>query len=252
MSKIIKLKKLIAKVLQMSFIGQTIRVLFNDSIKYKGVYISTKSSKIANSTVSSLFFNMYESCETRFIKKYLNRDLSTIEFGSSIGVTGSMIGSLSSHIIILVEANQGLIPILQQNAEHNIDNYEIVNAAIDYSSKRKNAVFSVNEFSDRGKLISNGKSTNSIEIPITTLSQIKSSYNIGKYNLICDIEGAEVGLFLEENTVLNECDTLIIELHKTIYKNCKYSIRDIKDIILEKGFMLMDSYIEVFCFKHKI
>ncbi len=249
MKKTLRMKKAIAKLLQISFIGKIIRILMNNSIKYKGLIISTRSKEISNSAVSSLFFNMYESCEIRFIQKYLNRNIESIEIGSSIGVTGSMIGSISSERIILIEANNTLIPILKQNANANIDNYEIVNAVIDYSDKREKTLFRIGETNISGQLSENNISSKNIEIPITTLSIIKSQYKIDKYNLICDIEGAEVGLFIEENSIFNDCDVLIIELHKTIYKNRGYTINDIKDMILKKGFKLIDSYIEVFCFK---
>ena len=249
MKKTLRMKKAIAKLLQISFIGKIIRILMNNSIKYKGLIISTRSKEISNSAVSSLFFNMYESCEIRFIQKYLNRNIESIEIGSSIGVTGSMIGSISSERIILIEDNNTLIPILKQNANANIDNYEIVNAVIDYSDKREKTLFRIGETNISGQLSENNISSKNIEIPITTLSIIKSQYKIDKYNLICDIEGAEVGLFIEENSIFNDCDVLIIELHKTIYKNRGYTINDIKDMILKKGFKLIDSYIEVFCFK---
>ncbi|MCK4523875.1 FkbM family methyltransferase [candidate division WOR-3 bacterium] len=249
MKKTLRIKKAIAKLLQISFIGKIIRILMNNSIKYKGLIISTKSKEISNSTISSLFFNMYESCEIRFIQKYLNRNIESIEIGSSIGVTGSMIGSISSERIILIEANRTLIPILKQNANTNINNYEIVNAVIDYSDKNEKTLFGIGKTNLSGQLSEYSISNKNIEIPITTLSKIKSQYKIDKYNLICDIEGAEVGLFTEEDSTLNCCDTIIIELHRTIYKNQEYTINDIKDIILKKGFKLIDSYIEVFCFK---
>lgn len=245
----IQLKKILASFLKSESIGGFIRYIHSNRIPFYGKHIYTDTAEISNAIISALYFRMYESAEIRLIKRYLRDDIAVVELGSSIGGVSSIISSKTKQKIYNIEANPFLIPTLSRNlnANQNQSGYKLIEAAIGYNSDESVAHFQRSTLSIGGRVLEKASDT-SLAVPITTLSQIIKENGIDSYVLVSDIEGMETQLFTEEPESLDNCQQIIIELHKAYYKGKNYNINDNMRLIQSIGFKIIAKYGHVYCF----
>lgn len=185
---------------------------------------------------SLIFWNIYERKEIAAIKKYFDKKLDVIELGSSIGLVSLSIGKLlngCNNKFISVEANPLLIANLNNSAKINKYNIQFINAAICYTDEKVH--FGIDDRNLGSKIDENGGGQ-SVIVNSTTLGKLFHENMIGKYALICDIEGAESHIFSYETdkTVIDQCELMIIELHDTSLKGVSYTKMMLADKIVEK------------------
>ena len=72
--------------------------------------------------------------------------------------------------------------------------------------------------------------------PAVTLSEIYRRSRFDRFALVCDIEGAEAGVFAREALTLARCDQMIVELHDTFYDGRHYQVADLRAAIEKLGF----------------
>lgn len=184
---------------------------------------------------SLIYWKIYERSEVRLIKKFLKNDIPVIEFGASLGMTSSAICSTVNKGIqvISVEANPKLFNNLNETRTRNsFDNLTLICAAVDYSGAEK-----VSFMLDESNLGSHkGISNESVMIPAIRLGDIITKNQLHEFSLVCDIEGAELEMFINESNpkVIDGCKQIIIELHTAVYKGRAYLRSDINEIIQEK------------------
>lgn len=235
------IKVFIAKLLTSSIIGRFIGGISGGIIKKHGCRFYVKSSEISPEIVASIFWGFYESAEIRFIKKHLRSDLSVIELGTSIGVISSISRLINKELLICIEANPDLIPIIKKNFEmNNISNYKIINAAI--GSINKQRLYFLKGSNNISGIISETSSKDSIEIPIVRLSEIISKNFIHEYILISDIEGAEIFILENDEVALLNCKQIIIETHNTNLGNKEIASSTTINKIINLGFTIADQY----------
>jgi FkbM family methyltransferase len=201
-------------------------------IKTSTGYISVEQQ--ASYLQSLIYWNLYERSEVKLIAKFLGRQLPVIEFGASLGKTTSTICTTvgNSIPVISVEANPKLMANLQRTkAKNNFTNLTLKSAAIDYSGA-KEIQFTLDE-SNLGSR--KGSSGTSVSVPTICLHDVMSAGNFERYSLVCDIEGAELEMFLLEKNqqVINGCQQIIIELHPASHEGRFYTPADINKIIIE-------------------
>lgn len=203
----------------------------------KNGFIKTSYGKIKvgdcpSLAISLLFWGLYEREDIYFINKYINNDkYDVVEFGASLGLTTLAISSRTSKKIISVEANPILYNNLLITKEINRKNNLIFeNAVIDYSNENL-VKFTI----DHSSLSSSkrSKGLNVVEIIPVKLIEIIKKYSIREYFLVCDIEGAEIEVFLEDmhEDLINNCVGIIIELHPILYKEIFYNIKTLIEVI---------------------
>ena len=73
----------------------------------------------------------------------------------------------------------------------------------------------------------------------TTLREICEEFSLGSFQLICDIEGAELEVIEQDRAVLEKCRLLIIELHETNRPIRSVSPAQVRDLLLGQGFHVM-------------
>ena len=164
-----------------------------------------------------LCLSNYETVERYAIAKYMPRQLPVVEFGASIGVVSCLIDRLliAPKVQIAVEANPGLISILEANRKRNNCGFAVVNAAIAYGTEA--VEFGISESSVSGSLTTTGTTRSKSVVGTTSLKNIVSSNHIDRCTLVCDIEGAEAQLVRRESDVLQKhVDTLIMEVHPAL------------------------------------
>lgn len=183
---------------------------------------------------SLIYWNLYERSEVKLIAKFLDKQLPVIEFGASLGKTTSTICTTvdSSVPVISVEANPKLMSNLERTKTRNkFDNLTLKCAAIDYSgqSEIQFTLDSTNLGSRKGS------SETSVSVPTTSLQKVVAQGGFKKYSLVCDIEGAELEMFLLEKNkeVIDGCQHIIIELHPASHEGKQYTPSDINRIIID-------------------
>jgi FkbM family methyltransferase len=239
------MKKLIIRLLCNAFIGRIISVVFNYNIPdCRAGFKRFKTPKeYCNDTVRAMiFWGFYESAKLRLIKKYLPSNIPVIELGASLGILSSTaISCLNMETsYVCIEAN----PYLKEYIDFNIkrynpqkENYAIINAAIAYKT---NGFINMNISNNNTESsITTGVESSSYKITKVNAISLKDIVNI-EFTLICDIEGAEIEVFLNDSHILQNCKHLFVELHRTNYEGKLYEVFDLQKILTsDLGFSLV-------------
>ena len=229
----------------LSGIGGLIRVIYNNEIPYKNLVINTNSSLVNNNTVALIYFGKYEKDELKFVLKYLPKDMPIVELGTSLGFVALSAITQTNNKIICLEANKKLIHLIEESFKLNSvppAQYQILNYAL--SHKKETLCFSDRGSNELGKLVA--LSENVIQaIPLEDVTQLIPEEN---YVLISDIEGAEINFLQGESVALKKCKMMIIELHDTEFNRQQYSIKKLKELILAKGFELIEQSSNTYVF----
>jgi FkbM family methyltransferase len=179
-------------------------MLFRDYIPSRGLHISTAHPTITPETKASLFFGMYEPDEVLLVKKFARTDLDVVDVGSSLGVIASHIGRRLDHgrRLVCVEANVNLLDRLGYNLHHNAPscNFTVLHAAIHYEATKPLA-FKPGVTNIDGTVQLSTLEVQEAHVPPLTLDTLVSDLSISRYLLICDIEGSEAGIILDDRSL---------------------------------------------------
>lgn len=220
-------------------VGRYVSALFNGQIPSKGIVIDATQEMIPAEHVACIFFGLYERTETRFARRFLTCGMDVVEIGSGIGV-------VSAHILtrlgrgdrlICVEANPYLISTLQRNVELNNLRAEVtvLNRALDYS-EREELSLAV----DSRNLGTHVQHQPGAHVRAISLHDVVRQANLSDYALVCDAEGAEIGMILHDSDGLSRCRLLIIELHQAVHEGCEYSVLDLRRALeMHHGFSMV-------------
>jgi FkbM family methyltransferase len=245
--RFLTVKKIAASILCHPIVGKILSLAFNNKIPHCGNRIEVPAN--GDPCLSaSLFWGIYESAEIRYVRSFLNSNVDVIELGSSIGGVSSEIARnlVSGRRLICVEANSSLIDLLKRNLSYNAPNKEciVVHGAVSYDG-RNEVEFSLG----KNHLSSHLGSFGQFEyVPSLRLSSILSQYLVTDYSLVCDIEGAEVALFIFDPQALSACNTMIIELHKVEFQGMLYTTDMLIQLIETKTKLQLQSRYGSVCF----
>jgi FkbM family methyltransferase len=213
-------------------------------VRWKGYRFQLPDSGVSNTNIAALFWGFYESAEIRLIQKYLSGNTDVIELGGSIGIVS---GHLSSKMqpgkrLFTIEANPALVKAIERNVHKFASSgvqCEVLNYAIDYTGTSIDLY--VTGDNTESRVGGTGKQGKPVRVNSITLKKIIEKYGITEYTLVCDIEGGEIQLLLEDPTAFDHCLSLILELHEVWYKKVKYSADDILNLFITNlGFTLVE------------
>lgn len=238
--KFVELKKWTTRVLCSPAVGHAVGLAFSDCIPYCGVRVSTKSRTVPAKNKAALFFGVYESAERRFVRRYLDPNLNTIELGSSIGGVSSHIAACLAKdtTLICVEANPIVIPVLRQNLARNAPHidYRLVHGAIHYASETVSFDVAANPLDSAV-----GGKASTTTVPAVRLSTLVEQMPLHEsFQLVSDIEGAELQVLLNDAAVLSRFKRCIVELHEV--NSPDWNIDKLETEWLNCGFTLIDKY----------
>lgn len=240
--RFLSIKRFFAKLLVSDFLGNLIGRRFGDRIPVAD-NLTIDSSSLEPKVKAAIFFGIYESAETKFIRNYLRSDLDVVELGSSIGFVSSVIARKldPGKKLICVEANENVISSLKSNIQSFTDiNIFVNNVAIncfscdlDFITNKNNLVSSYVSKSDKSILEKS-------DIRSVRLSEILEAHSINDFSLVMDIEGAETGILLYDKDSLVRCQVIIAELHESIDYNLNsvVTVEKLVDLIKQSGFVL--------------
>lgn len=250
------IKKALYKLLCSRAIGAIIVFFFKEripDIRWKGFCFTFKGANMPTGIIASVFWGFYESAEIRFAEKYIKGNMDVIEMGGSCGVVTSHLVSklLPGKKLIAVEANADLAEVWKENTgRKNYNKAELVllNNVIHYGSDSVSFHISNNTTESR-KVKEVRGDIYIVKVPAITLKEICRRFKLIEYTLVCDIEGAEVEIIINEDAALSTCRALLIEMHSTVYNGMSYTNEMLEELILSKGFALRDQHGPVYYFE---
>ncbi len=159
-----------------------------------------------------LWRGTYERSERALLQRWLDSQAPVVELGGGIGVVSTLVNcrlnNPTRHVV--VEANPGLLPILDRQRQLNGASFTVEYAAIDYSG----AATTTLNISDGFLAARVGSDGPGIQVVTTTLKRVFERHPWTGVTLICDIEGVETDLVEHEGEVIERhCRTLVIEVH---------------------------------------
>jgi FkbM family methyltransferase len=240
-----KVKFVLSWMLLNRVVGGLLRRVRHDCFAIHGAHIITTPRKTISAEVcAQLAFHKYEHAEIALVQSLLIPDLDTVELGGALGVTGStVLRKLTPPArLITAEFRPELLPILERNLSLNsCDNmFNVLPKAIAYPlgtdlSAPANFVIPAGSFGSR-KSYRHALGSRTVTAPTTTLRHICEEFSLDSFQLICDIEGAELELIEQDRVVLEKCRLLIIELHEAQRPNRWVSPAQLRDLLLDQGF----------------
>jgi FkbM family methyltransferase len=181
---------------------------------------------------AKIFFGVYESAEIRMTKRFLTA-IDVVELGGSIGVNTCHIATRAARVIT-VEADPALCDHLNLTLSSNGLAATVINAAIDYTGKPV-------KFTRRTSTLNGRVGTTGIDVPAKTLHDILVEYRVGPYALVSDIEGAEVGILLNDADALESCVLVLIEMGGA-YLGQEYGPDEVAEMFDARGFSQIYRY----------
>lgn len=241
--QLVHLKRFVANILQSHPIGNAIGRFYGDVIPFHGLPIDVRETGIPVANKAALWCGIYESAEYRFIKAFLRPDLPVIELGSSIGAISSAIARqlVPGQRLICVEANPVLIPALRRNMARNAAHLavEVIHAAVSYDGRPV-------EFTITHDNLTSAVSTHSASqtrtVPSVSLGALVAKADGVPYQLVADIEGAELALLTHDAESLRLCRLLVVELHHTVGNGQAYAPSDLQHLLEQRGFTVVAHY----------
>lgn len=225
------------------------KFLHKSVVDLNGVFICINDDIFTSTMRRRLWEGRYEIAEANLIESHLNKNLPAIDLGAGIGYTTCLLDQniIDSTSVVAVEANNKLIPALNQTKYLNNANYEVVHSAYHY--KKENIDFYVAQnFWSSSQHNRDGKNQKKVSVPAISLEDLLETLDLNSpVQLVVDIEGAEHDLLhYELDTVKENCELLIIEFHSFLDNDIKYYV----SILEQNGFECIDSYRNVYCLKN--
>jgi FkbM family methyltransferase len=187
---------------------------------------------------SGLLRNKYEREEADLIEQFLPPGTPVIELGGSLGIVSRLIRSKltpgTPHLIL--EANPALIETCAANSKAAPDDPVIlVNAALFHGGPEVR--FETGGSVHANKVATGADTRKTIVVPAVTLEQLWQQLGSPvPYSLVCDIEGAEEELILQEAGMIGKAQMLIMELHPQLYGKGQAGAETLKGIMHSLGF----------------
>ena len=243
------LKNSLLKLLKSDIVGGAIRRLYGDQIPHRnGVRVLTRSPRIASWTVGAIYFDLYERSEIDQMITYCDFSLPVVELGASIGVGTLQILKKAQNQVVVVEADPDLHGVLIENIKYNkLDtmSLSVINAMVSYSGETEgNWEPGFNNLTGK----KDGEHSSSIKVPCFTLSELLEDHQIGDYNLIVDIEGAEAEMFDLDEKGLARCVRIVAEIDGGSSQEKYYSISDLVEKLKNYGFTVVHEHGNRFTF----
>lgn len=194
------------------WIGRFVEITGN-KIQIDGVTLFVDNPLIPTAHKNMLYFGIYEISERQLTKRFIDRNLPTVEIGGSIGcvacTTNRLLADPRAHVV--VECNPVVLPTLERNRNLNHCGFTIEAAALAYGADTIS--FGITDNFMMGRLFSDDKRQATVRT--TTLRQIIDKHHFATINLISDSEGAEVEMVENESELLRDhVKWIIIETHE--------------------------------------
>lgn len=199
--------------------------LARSHVHCQGLRFDTRNPAYTPIARTLLLWGIYERAEIRFIRRYLHDSEAVVELGAGLGVTSAhildTIGPRATFVVL--EADPRVLEALKENISRHANGRDVrlVSAAALGNSGESPALGE-----SSGKLIQDTEWNISERAPLgtariadtTTLGTLVVEQDLERFDLVSDIEGAEVEFIWADplSSPLKRCDRAILELHETV------------------------------------
>lgn len=177
-----------------------------------GVLLDLSAGHVPSTTKARVLLRIYEMEERWFVERYIDERSDVVELGAGVGFISCYARSrlADESTYVAVEPVADVIPIIERNRELNGLEFSIVERA--YSSDDGPIAITVpDRFTASGRYRTDG---NERTVETTDLESLVERFDLHRFDLIADIEGAELELLGTELDILeSRCRTMVIELH---------------------------------------
>ncbi len=160
--------------------------------------------------------NRYESGEVASLRELLEPGDRVLEFGAGVGLC-STVAALNADVaqVVTIEANPTMIPVIRQTYELNgvVDRVDLRNGVVSTQSGADIPFYVRGDFWASSMEPDSRPYQRVEQVPAASIHDLMEE--IRPTMILCDIEGAELGLFDEAD--LSSVRTLILELHPKVY-----------------------------------
>jgi FkbM family methyltransferase len=225
--------------------GRVIGLVTGKQIRHRGLWFDTRSADFTPRVRAQMFWGIYESAETRAIRTFLRGSTTVVELGSSLGITAAHVAAVMAPggQLICVEANPNLVAGLRDRTRRRLANVrvDVVHAAVaDYCG---DAALSIADQTVGSRLHADSQPSDStVRVPAVTLREILRQRDVTDFDLVSDIEGAEVAFLLRDPSVLMTCRRAVVELHDTTYCGRPVSVFDLVEAAVAAGFQVISRH----------
>jgi len=190
-----------------------------------------------NSMKLELLTGRYERPERDAVRRHIQAEWPVVELGGCIGVvacvTNKLLKNAEAHVVL--EANPLAISSLKSNRDRNRCSFKILNRALAYGSDTVTFQPTLNFW---GNSLDHNGGQPPVTVPATQLSQILDDQGFEKFALICDIEGYEFELVMQEPDALSKAALIILEVHPHMIGEDK--VETLLSKLADMGFKTID------------
>ncbi len=226
------------------------RIIFStqqlkDSVEHQGVYLDLKSDYISDGMRQQIL-QAYETAEVQLLKKHLKPDDKVLELGMGIGFLGifsKKIGKVTT--FTGVEADENLIPLIENNARENGVELNIIAGAA--GNEDGEVKFNLSENFWSNSVLTRKDTRDSKVVKLLSYNSIIEQAAFKPDFILMDIEGGELEINFDQ--YCQHTNRLLIELHPHIYGTEKAST--VINEIFGAGMLLQDYQENVYLFQKK-
>ncbi|MFQ3646738.1 MAG: FkbM family methyltransferase [Anaerolinea sp.] len=223
-----------------------VAVLRGNRVQIDGCLIDIDNPLIPLVRKSQFIQGRFEQPERSAIKRFLNPDKPVVELGGSVGViaciTNRLLKNPENHVV--VEAHPLFVDTLRKNKALNKCQFTILQGAIAYHAPK--VLFGAKDFGSSFYLHSESA------VEVETLSLSEAAFHLGEasFQLICDIEGAEVDLVSHELELIRKrVSLMIVEMHPRVVGDAQ--ITALVDRLKAAGFEIVHHEAEVYVWENQ-
>jgi FkbM family methyltransferase len=212
-------------------------------MSYHGVTLPTGNALFSREIRSRFARNEYESEEMKALDQHYYGEYDLIDLGASTGFLTAFADNIAGEdiTIVAVEANPNLIPLIEFTKEQNQGQFRIENCA--YHSAHDTLQFNQHELTVGGSI--QRETDDQVSVSAISLGELIDRHDLDAAVVVCDIEGGESDLVLNELTLLEQyCPLLIIEMH-----NFADDLERVKEV-LHSSFQLISQENSTYVFKN--
>jgi FkbM family methyltransferase len=185
----------------------------------------------------------YEEAERRLVAKWLDGSRTVVELGGAFGIVSGVVGARLAPDVrhIVVEANPALVEFCRGNAGAARPvgaPVTAIGAAIAYGVDGHAEFWPSDAF--LGSHLARAGDQGTIRVPATTLRRVLADCDVGEFDLVSDIEGAELDLVRSDADMLSRCRLAIVEVHPDLFADKGASEQEFAALLSGAGLEIVD------------
>lgn len=225
-----------------SYVGKRLARRHGEMIPQEPSPMEVPSRWVEPHKRARIHLGLYEKDESFLVQRHLDPNMDTVELGCGVGVISSKVCSRlsASAKFVGLEGNPELVEIANRNMNrfHATSDRVIEHAVVAgaYEPGRNRRFFITPGNFHTSSVSEKGAEAIEVVVPELSLSELLRRHDFGDYQLVSDVEGAELEIVLNDSEALVNCRRMIIELHRCEVDGQSFEVQDAAELIKNLGF----------------